>query len=317
MTALLEAQGVMALGPRGAVAAIRSALLAGLDPDAAPARSIIDLAHGQALLMPAQDADWFGVKVVTIAPDNPTLGHPRINGLYLLHDAATLRPVAILDGVALTTLRTPAVSVTGVLDVLTHRFGARRGIRLVVFGSGPQSTGHHETLEAHLAITSTTVVARSVESAARAGIQGAELLAAGDPGVTVALETADVVVAATTARTPLFDGSLVRDDAVVVAVGSHEPEARELDSILMGRATVVVESVPTALREAGDVVLAAADGALDPESLLTMDAVVGRDAAAYDGRPLVLVTTGMAWEDLAVAVAAYRHQDLVDAEHRG
>jgi hypothetical protein len=48
-------------------------------------------------------------------------------------------------------------------------------------------------------------------------------------------------------------------DVVVVAVGSHEPDAREVDAPLLGRATVVVEDVGTALREAGDVVLAIAE----------------------------------------------------------
>jgi ornithine cyclodeaminase len=56
----------------------------------------------------------------------------------------------------------------------------------------------------------------------------------------------------------VFDSGLLRDDVVVVAVGSHEPDARELDGRLLGRASVVVEDVATALREAGDVVLAIA-----------------------------------------------------------
>jgi ornithine cyclodeaminase/alanine dehydrogenase-like protein (mu-crystallin family) len=50
---------------------------------------------------------------------------------------------------------------------------------------------------------------------------------------------------------PLFDSSLLRDDTVVVAVGSHEPDARELDAALLGRATVVVGDVATAPHEAG------------------------------------------------------------------
>ena len=74
------------------------------------------------------------------------------------------------------------------------------------------------------------------------------------------LRAADVVVCATTARTPLFDSTLLTDDVIVIAIGSHEPDARELDGALMGRAQVVVEDVATALRECGDVVLAIADG---------------------------------------------------------
>ena len=66
---------------------------------------------------------------------------------------------------------------------------------------------------------------------------------------------ADLICCCTTAREPLFD-SLVGDHATVIAVGSHEPDARELDERLMRRATVVVESHATALGEAGDVIQA-------------------------------------------------------------
>jgi ornithine cyclodeaminase/alanine dehydrogenase-like protein (mu-crystallin family) len=64
------------------------------------------------------------------------------------------------------------------------------------------------------------------------------------------------------ARSPLVDSTLLRDDAVVVAIGSHQHDARALDAPLLGRATVVVEDVTATLDEAGDVVLAGGEGAL-------------------------------------------------------
>ncbi|MFE1860430.1 hypothetical protein [Streptomyces anandii] len=131
-------------------------------------------------------------------------------------------------------------------------------------------------------------------------------LAAAEPAVAERVRAADVVVTATSAREPVFDGRLVRDCAVVLAVGSHEPTARELDASLMGRATVVVESRDVALREAGDVVLAVREGALDPGSLLTLAEVLRHEAPVRPDRPMVVKTSGMAWEDLAVAVAVYQ-----------
>jgi ornithine cyclodeaminase/alanine dehydrogenase-like protein (mu-crystallin family) len=55
-----------------------------------------------------------------------------------------------------------------------------------------------------------------------------------------------------------------------VAVGSHQPPVRKLDSQLVGRAVVVVEDVRTALSEAGDVVLAIAEGQLRDDELIPM-----------------------------------------------
>ncbi|MFD7148499.1 hypothetical protein ACFV9X_14645, partial [Streptomyces anulatus] len=91
--------------------------------------------------------------------------------------------------------------------------------------------------------------------------------------------------------------------------GSHEPDARELDSVLMGRATVVVESRATALREAGDVVMAIHEGALDPDDLVTLADPAGSRGEIHADRPLVVKTCGMGWQDLVVAVAAYRRKE--------
>ncbi len=95
---------------------------------------------------------------------------------------------------------------------------------------------------------------------------------------------------------------------MVLAVGSHEPDVRELDSALMERATVLVESRATALREAGDVVLAVRDGALAPDALVALSDPDASRAVPPAGRPLVVKTCGMGWQDLVVAVAAHRRK---------
>ncbi|MER6504577.1 ornithine cyclodeaminase family protein [Streptomyces sp. NPDC001455] len=305
MTTMLDEKDVFALGPAGAVAAVREALARGLDPDGDVPRAIIPLAHGQGLLMPSESGGWFGVKIATVAPGNAARGLRRINATYLLHDSATLTPVALLDGVALTTLRTPAVSVAACLDRLRGLADAGGGLRLVVFGAGPQGEGHVATVRAHVPVADVTAVTR------RGGPvpEWADRHTSADGAETAALvRRADVVVTATSAREPVVDGRLVRDGAVVLAVGSHEPTAREIDSTLMGRATVLVESRETALREAGDVVMAIGEGSLAPDSLVTMADLIGSRAVAPADRPLVVKTCGMAWQDLVVAVAAYRRK---------
>jgi ornithine cyclodeaminase/alanine dehydrogenase-like protein (mu-crystallin family) len=306
---VLGAEDVFALGPVAAVAAVRDALRAGLDPDGDVPRSILPLANGQGLLMPAEFGGWFGVKVATVAPGNPALGLDRINATYLLHDSETLRPAAILDGIALTTLRTPAVSVAAGLDPLRALAdGAGDGLRLVVFGVGPQGEGHVRTVRAHVPVVDVTAVTRG------GGVVPAwadRHLPAGDAALAERVRAADVVVTATSARAPVVDGRLVRDGALVLAVGSHEPGVRELDGELIGQARVVVESREVALREAGEVVLAAREGRLDPEALFTMAELIGSPGPGSDwaharGHPTIVKTSGMAWEDLVVAVAAFQ-----------
>ncbi len=285
----------MILGERAAVEALRVALRDGLDPEAGPARSVVPVSHGQLLLMPAEWGRYAGVKVATVAPGNPAAGHPRIQGTFLLFDAATLTPLATLDGPALTTVRTAAVSALAV-DVLAPVSASR----LVVFGTGPQARGHIAAIRAVRSVSSVVVVGRSASRAASFASS-----VGGRVGGPADVAEADVVVCATTSRTPVFDGTLLPAGAMVVAVGSHEPEAREVDDVVVGASTVVVEARAAALREAGEVVQAVAAGVLEPSRLVGLADVVRRTTVVEPGRPVLFKSVGMAWEDLVVAASSW------------
>jgi ornithine cyclodeaminase/alanine dehydrogenase-like protein (mu-crystallin family) len=147
----------------------------------------------------------------------------------------------------------------------------------------------------------------------RARADRAATLAAAS-GVDVAVGTAadvanaDLIVCATTAREPLFDAARVRDHATVVAVGSHEPDARELPGELLGRARVIVESQRVALAEAGDVIIAVAEGHLSPDALTPMAQLFDGGGPEASARPVVIKTCGMGWQDLAVAQLALMNE---------
>ena len=91
----------------------------------------------------------------------------------------------------------------------------------------------------------------------------------------------------------------------MVAIGSHEPGAREVDERLAARATVVVESRASALREAGDVIAAIEAGAIGAEALHELAALVRGELSPAPGRPRLFKSTGMAWEDLVLAAAVH------------
>ncbi len=279
---------------RQAVDAIRTALTGGLDPDQDPPRSVVPVPTGQFLLMPAFWDRYAGVKVASVAPDNPARGLPRIQGHYLLMDGPTLTPKALLDGIALTSVRTAAVSAVAV-DLLAEPDAER----LVVFGTGPQAQSHIEAFRAVRPVREVVVVGRNAERT--------QALAAQYPFARVGtpddVSSADLIACCTSSRTPVFDGAKVPEHATVVAVGSHEPDAREVDDVLIGRSTVVVEGMGAATREAGDVVLAMKSGVLAADDLVPLaELAQGRTVASG---PRLFKSVGMAWEDLVVAAAAY------------
>jgi ornithine cyclodeaminase/alanine dehydrogenase-like protein (mu-crystallin family) len=259
--------------------ALESALLDGLDPEADPPRGSLELDRGELLLMPSAAAGHPVVKLVTIG------GEPRIQGVCVVFDGETLAPVALVDGIALTNLRTAAVSALAV-----RHLAVADARRLLIFGRGPQAHAHEEAMRAVRAIELVDMVGRDQ---ARGGVD--ELVAA-----------ADIVCCCTTAREALFDGSLVADHAVVVAIGSHEPGLRETDDALAARATIVVESRSSALREAGDVILAIESGAASPDELVTLSDVVRGEARPDPERPRLFKSTGMSWEDAVIAAALAR-----------
>jgi ornithine cyclodeaminase/alanine dehydrogenase-like protein (mu-crystallin family) len=254
--------------------ALEQALRAGLDPEADPPRQAVALEGGELLLMPSAANGHPAVKIVTVG------GEPRIQGVCVVFEGATLAPAALIDGIGLTNLRTAAVSALAV-----RRLAAPDARRLLVLGRGPQAHAHVAAMRA----------IRPIEHVDMVGREGAEL----DDLVA----TADIICCCTTARAPLFDGGLVGDHTTVVAIGSHEPAARETDDALAARASVVVESRASALREAGDVIAALATGALREEALITLADLVRGEATPAPGRPRLFKSTGMAWEDAVVAAA--------------
>ncbi|MEO7125634.1 MAG: ornithine cyclodeaminase family protein [Nakamurella sp.] len=308
----LDAEAIAAV-PYGRVTdALIAAFTAGLDPAVSAPRTIVPVRAGQLLLMPAELPGYAGVKVVGVAPDNPMRGMPRILGTFLLMDGESLRPLAIMDGTALTTLRTPAVSAAAA------RFLApRKPCRLVVFGAGPQAAGHIRALSGERELSEIVVITRTVErSASLAETMDHELGIPARAGGATDVGDADIVVCATTAREPLFSAEAVQRGALVIAVGSHEPDVVECDPALLVRSQVVVEDAATALREAGEVVSAVAHNHLDAAVLTGLRDIVTGACQPDFTRTRVFKSVGMGWEDLVVAALAFGYRGEPSRERR-
>ena len=285
-----EVRSAMTVGRAAYV--LRAALLDGLDPAADIPRGSADVpSGGQLLWMPSTGRDHVGVKLLTVG------GQPWVQGAYLLFDGTTLAPSAVLDGPALTDLRTPAVSFAGVLEIVEARREPGRPLRVAIVGSGPQAI-HHALgaveLFGEVDVTFVVRTSRDIDCAVPHSV--ATELPAG----------ADFIVCATSAAEPVLADADVADHAVVVAMGAHHPDKRELPGELMGRARVIVEDAHVAEAECGDVMIAVDEGHLRRGDWTEFrDVVVKREVAlelAESDAPVVFKTAGMSWEDLAVAV---------------
>ena len=294
-----------AVSPDRARRLVRQVLADGFDPADDPERLSPVVPGGQLLIMPSSTPHAVGVKALSVAPGNPDRGLERIQALYVLFDADTLAPSIILDGTAITALRTPAVSAVAIEALAPADVSS-----VVVFGSGPQAVGHVEAILEIRQPDRVTIVGRGLEAARAAAHQvsglgvTASALSADDGHVAQVVADSGVVVTATSSGSPVLEGEWVADGACVVAIGSHEPNRRELDSRLVGRSLVVVEDVATALREAGDVVMAIGEGTMTPQALHPMTQLLTGHVTRATDRPNVFKSVGMSWEDLVIAAGA-------------
>ena len=288
------------LSMAGAIDALEAAF-ADPEPPEVPQRAHVSVSGGALLLMPAHGRSGTGVKIVTVAPGNPERGLPLIHGAYVLFAPDTLELEAVIDGAALTGLRTAAVS------GLATRYLARDDSRsLVIFGAGTQANTHLDAMAAVRPIASVTVVSRTKDRADQLAARAREMGLEGRVGDPSAVSSADIVCTCTTASEPLFDGDLLRPGTHINAVGAFEPDARELDETTVTRSRVVVEDRGAALEEAGDLIIPLGAGRIEEKHIVAdlRQLVTGTQVRRTNGDVTLFKSVGLALEDLAVARAA-------------
>lgn len=282
------------------VEALRAMFVAGCQ---APLRHAHPLPEqGTLLLMPAVSASHSGVKIVHVAPGNASRGLPAVHAAYLLSDAVTGAPVALLDGAELTDRRTAATS------VLAARFLARPDAkRLLILGSGRVATALAEAYAASFPLTGIAIWSRN---GAHAAALAARLAAHGLPARAVdTIDPAgfDIICAATLSTTPLIQGAALSPGTHLDLVGAFRADMREADGAALARSLCVVDTRAGGLREAGDVVQAIAEGHITAEDVAADLAELCR--GQHPGRTCpdqitLFKSVGWAGEDLAAAILA-------------
>jgi ornithine cyclodeaminase len=254
------------------------------------------------LLMPAWDSRCSGVKIVSVAAGNAARGLPAVHAEYLLSDAATGAPIALLDGGELTDRRTAATS------VLAASYLARpASSRLLVLGSGRVARALAECYAARFPLRDIRIWSRSRANAARLA---EELAAHGLPARAVASPDprgADIVAAATLATEPLIRGAELDAGTHLDLVGAFRRDMREADGPALARARLVVDTRPGAMAEGGDVVQAIAEGHFTADHVVAELAELCRGAVPGRTDPAQVTafkSVGWAGEDLAAAKLA-------------
>jgi ornithine cyclodeaminase/alanine dehydrogenase-like protein (mu-crystallin family) len=256
-----------------------------------PVRTIIPVSSygGWLGVMPAVYGSVMGSKMVTFYPGNAELQKHTHMAVIQLFRADTGEPLATMDGRLITEMRTAAVSAVAI-DHLAHPQATVLGI----LGSGVQARSHMRALAGIRSFAEVRVWSRSRDHAQRFASEiGARVTTAEE-----AVSGADVVLALTSSPQPILCGRWLSPGAMVCAIGAATPDRRELDEEAM-RGAVVVESRESAMREAGDIVLAKAQISAEIGELLNGAQLDRGDT------PVIFKSVGIAVEDIAAAKLVY------------
>ena len=274
-----------------------------------PLRVNIKPPDGLSLYMPAylKELGSLACKVVTVYKNNPSKYNlPVITGKVLLQDPNTGDVICIMDGGYLTAVRTGAAS--GVAS----KYLARDEQNMVVgiFGAGVQAKTQLMAMAAARHISRAYIFDTSDEAARHLVTDlGAELdfniIKADSPDQ---LLEADIICTATSSPDPLFDGEAIKPGTHINGIGSHTPNARELDTVIIQRSKLVGDSREACFNEAGDVMIPLQDGSIDESHFyaelgeVLTGAKPGRES---DQEITVFKSNGLAIQDAATAKLVY------------
>jgi alanine dehydrogenase len=111
----------------------------------------------------------------------------------------------------------------------------------------------------------------------------------------------DVIVTATTSNTPVFDGSMVKPHCHVNTIGSSTPEAREVDTELVKKSRVVVDSRAQALATYGDIIRPVREGAIRESDIMELgEILIGKTKILPGDGPTLFKAGGLAVLDATI-----------------
>lgn len=271
-----------------------------------PLRSMLQTEMGITLLMPAylRESKSLAIKIVSVYEKNIQSGLPTVSAIVVVHDPQTGMPLAFMDGTSLTAIRTGATG--GLATDLLSREDARN---VTLFGAGVQARAQLLGVMAVRDINEVFIIDSLQEAAHKMADEARAWPNA--PSISVpssikdAVMSADIIITATTSKTPLFDGNDLKPGTHVTAIGAFTPDMQEVDEATIARARVIVDSQEACLAEAGDIIKTQAH--IDAE---LGDIISGQSPGRQNREEITLFkTVGLAIQDAAAAAAVLKRAE--------
>ena len=265
---------------------------------------------GALAMMPSYrggEQPMFGLKAICVFPGNAAIGKDAHQGSVILFDGATGEIRLVANASAITAIRTAAVSA-----LATRVLANPDASELALIGAGVQARYHLPAIACVRNLKRVRVVAKNSENAQRFAEEFAPDFSFPIEAVQSAQEAvtnADIVVTATNTREPVIKREWISAGAHINAIGTFSPKAREIDSATMAAAVLFTDRRESLFNEAGDYLLAAADGVISEDSLAAElgEVLIDKHPGRTSRDEITLFKSlGLAMEDLASAAFIYR-----------
>jgi ornithine cyclodeaminase/alanine dehydrogenase-like protein (mu-crystallin family) len=247
-----------------------------------------------------------GAKIITIFPGNHGTAHDSHQGAVLLFDAGNGSLKAILDATSITSIRTAAVSA-----LATNLLAREDADDLAILGAGVQARMHLEAIPLVRKIRRVRVWSRNKANAdslchpSPRKSEGSAYEITACATAEDAVRGASIICTTTSSTEPVLRGEWVSAGAHVNAVGSSTRRAREVDTALVKRARLFVDTRVGALNEAGDIILPIEEEEITPDHIVGElgEVVIGaRDGRRTPTEITLFKSLGLAVEDIAAAL---------------
>lgn len=278
-----------------------------------PQRIVItDPAPGLTLIMPGiigGKMNALATKIVSVYKQNPEkYNMPTVLAKVMVQDINTGDIVGIMDGSLITAMRTGAAT-----GVSVKYIARKNSTTMGIYSAGVQARkqvsavfwGLNEKLEKCKVYDLKKEVADGFkkELENELGIE-IEIVNSGDD----LLADTDIIVAATTSTTPLFSGDKVAEGTHISSIGAHAPEARELDSVIIKRASLLTAGLKEAcLAEAGDYIIPINEGVIRENDIISIGEIINGNISgrSSDSEITVFKSVGISAQDVAVGKLVY------------
>ena len=276
-----------------------------------PKRMHLDHGDDTFLLMPCITDEYWSTKLVSFNPGNKLLGRPSIYGTVILNDAKTGEPLAIMDGSAITAMRTAAITALGI-----KKLSPEGSHSLGIIGTGVQGISQALFACSVREITEIWAFDQSKDNLEQFSTELNKKIpkikvihSADSTGVAI---NSEVIISATNSKQPVFpDQKELFTGKTFVGIGSYKPDCREFPEQLFRQLDQIFVDTLDGKKESGDLVAPVQNSWISEDNIHPISRLLTGNVIPTANPTRLFKTVGSAVFDLFAAKLVYEKRESV------